>query len=73
MYTPASNVPDAEVEIVCISTGESYVYVDGDDTSTMDPKLAQGAIDMLPVRFYRYPWAVKLPNNQVRIIFPKMT
>lgn len=73
MYTPASNIPDADVEIVCLATGESYVHVDGDDTSAMDPRLAQGAIEALPVRFYRYPWAVKLPNNQVRIIFPKMT
>lgn len=73
MYTPSQNVINPDVEIVCPFTGESYVYIEGDDTSAIEPKLAQGAIDMLPERFYRSPWAIKLPNNQVRIILPKIS
>lgn len=73
MYTPSQNVPDSEVEIVCPFTGESYVYIEGDDMTAIDPRLAQGAVDVLPERFYRSPWAIKLPDNQIRIILPKIT
>ena len=66
MYTPSSNVKDPDQEIVCLMTGESYVYIDGNDKSIMDPKLREGAIDSLPLRFFKSPWVVR-SGNGVRV------
>lgn len=66
MYTPSSNIENPEQEIVCLMTGESYVYVDGNDKSIMDPKLREGAIDQLPLRFFKSPWVVR-SGNGVRV------
>lgn len=67
MYTPSSNIENPEQEIVCLMTGESYVYIEGNDKSIMDPKLREGAIDYLPNRFFKQPWVINKGNGQIRV------
>lgn len=59
MYSPSSNFESPDVEIVCLMTGESYVYIEGNNTSLIDSKYANGAIDALPSRFYKQPFVVR--------------
>lgn len=59
MYSPSSNFENPEQEIVCLMTGESYVYIEGDDVSLIDPKYLNGAIDTLPLRFFKQPFVVR--------------
>lgn len=40
-------------------TGESYVYIEGNDLSLIDPKYLNGAIETLPTRFYKQPFIVR--------------
>jgi hypothetical protein len=63
MYTPSSNIENPEQEIVCLITGESYVYIEGDDLSIIDPKHVNGAIDALPNRFYKQPFIIRTQNG----------
>jgi len=68
MYTPSSNFSEEQdQEIVCLMTGESYVYIEGNDKTIIDSKLTQGAIDSLPSRFYKLPFIRRYPNGQVRV------
>ena len=67
MYTPSHNIENPEQEIVCIMTGESYVHIEGDPESIIDPKLREGAIDMLPNRFFTHPWVIRSHNGQIRV------
>ena len=67
MYTPSNNVENPEQEIICVMTGESYVYIDGNEKSIMDPKLKDGAIDSLPNRFFMHPWVIKTHDGQIRV------
>jgi hypothetical protein len=59
MYIPSSNIETPEQEVVCLMTGESYVYIEGDKTSIIDPKLCEGAVDSLPTRFFKQPFVVR--------------
>ncbi len=45
----------AEQEIVCLWTGESYVYMECDSLSAIDSKYHEGALETLPRRFYQTP------------------
>lgn len=63
MYTPSSNVENPDQEIVCLMTGESYVHMEGNDNSIIDPKLLVGAIDELPLRFFKQPWVIRSGNG----------
>lgn len=68
MYVPAQNFEEEqEQEIICLYTGERYVYVDGNDKSLIDPKLVKDSIDLLPLRFFRAPFVVRTSNGQVRV------
>jgi hypothetical protein len=67
MYTPSHNVENPEVEIVCLMSGESYVHIEGNDRSIIDPKLKDGAIDTLPLRFFKQPFVVNKGNGQIRV------
>lgn len=69
MYTPSCNIETPDVEIVCPTTGESYVYIEGDDLSLIDPKLHNGAVDVLPKRFFTPPWMIKSFNGQMRVFW----
>jgi hypothetical protein len=68
MYIPSSHFEEPEQEIVCLLTGESYVYLEDNGLSIIDPKYLEGAIEQLPERFFQHPWAVNKGNNQVKII-----
>jgi len=68
MYTPSSNFSEEqEQEIVCLMTGESYVHLEGDESSIIDPKLTQSAIDYLPTRFFKTPFIRRYSDGQVRV------
>lgn len=58
MYVPSQNIEDPEQEIVCLFTGESYVYIEGNEKSIIDPKICESAIDQLPPRFFKQPWVI---------------
>jgi hypothetical protein len=66
MYVPAHNIENPEQEIVCLMTGESYVYLDGDNTSLTRPEHVKDAIDALPPRFYKQPFIVR-KGNSIRV------
>jgi hypothetical protein len=59
MYTPSANVESPDVEIVCLFTGESYVYLEGNNKSIINPGHANQAIDQLPNRFFKQPFVVR--------------
>lgn len=68
MYIPAENLKEEhDVEIVCLYTGESYVYLEGNDSSLIDPAYTKNALDYLPARFYKTPFIKRSPNGQVRV------
>jgi len=58
MYVPSKNIESPGQEIVCVFTGESYVYLEGNDKSLTDPKVCEGSIEQLPLRFFRQPWVI---------------
>jgi hypothetical protein len=66
MYVPAHNIENSEQEIVCLITGESYVYLDGDNTSLVQPEQIKDAIDVLPNRFFKQPFIVR-KGNSIRV------
>ena len=72
MYIPSRHFEDPEQEVICILTGESYVHLEGDDLTIIDPKYHDGAIENLPNRFFQHPTAISKGNGQVRIIMPKI-
>ena len=72
MYIQSRHFENPEQEVVCLLTGESYVYLEGNDMSLIDPKYHDGAIESLPERFFQHPTAIGKGNNQVRIIMPKI-
>lgn len=68
MYVPVQNFDvEQDQEIVCLYTGESYVYLEGNENSIIEPKHAQGSCNDLPPRFYKVPFVVRSPNGQVRV------
>ena len=68
MYIPSSNFnEEQEQEVVCLLTGERYVYFEDSEKSIIDPKLLNGAIDVLPERFHYNPFVVHKGNGQVRV------
>lgn len=68
MYIPSKHFENPEQEIICLLTGESYVYLEENDLSLIDPKYQEGAIEELPQRFYQHPLAVNKGNGQIKII-----
>lgn len=68
MYIPSHHFEEPEQEVVCLLTGESYVYLEGNDLTLIDPKYHDGAIERLPERFFQHPLAVNKGGNQVKII-----
>lgn len=58
---------EPEQEIVCLFTGESYVYMEGNTSTIIDPKYHEDAIDTLPNRFFKTPFIRRYPNGQIRV------
>lgn len=68
MYIPADNFEEEqEQEIVCLITGERYVYLEGNNLSIIEPKYLKGAIESLPTRFYKTPFIKRNGNGQIRV------
>ena len=68
MYVPSRHFENPEQEVVCLLTGESYVYLEGNDLSLIDPKYQEGAIQELPKRFFYHPMAVAKGNGQFKVL-----
>jgi hypothetical protein len=67
MYIPSKNIENPDQEIICIWTGESYVYVE--DINTIEDKTKlEGALEILPERFFKRPLAMRSPEGQVKIV-----
>lgn len=58
---------EPEQEVVCLFTGESYVYLEGDSSSVVHPKYHEDSLEMLPSRFYKLPFIKRYPNGQMRV------
>lgn len=68
MYSPTQNFDSPpDQEIVCLMTGESYVYIEGDDLSLIEQKYHNGSIETLPMRFFKQPWVINKGNGQIRV------
>ena len=68
MYIPTKNFDTPqEQEIVCLLTGESYVYLEGDDTTLIESKYLDGATETLPLRFHSTPWVIRNNQGQIRV------
>ena len=68
MYISSNNFEEEqEQEIICLFTGERYVYLEGNDSTLIDPKYVKDSIDVLPPRFYKTPFVIKSTNGQVRV------
>jgi hypothetical protein len=66
MYVPAANLKkEVDQEIVCLFTGESYVFLEGDEKTLTEQH--EGAIDSLPSRFYKLPFIKRSSNGQIRV------
>lgn len=68
MYVPSKHFNEPEQEIVCTLTGESYVYLEGNDLSLIDPKYHDGAIEQLPQRFYQSFMGINQGNGNIKIM-----
>ena len=68
MYIPSRHFENPEQEVTCLITGESYVYLEGNDLALIDPKYHDGAIEELPKRFFYYPMALAKGNGQFKIL-----
>jgi hypothetical protein len=68
MYIPSKHFENPEQEVVCLLTGESYVYLEGDDMSLLDTKYHEGAIQELPKRFFYHPMGINKGNGNFKIL-----
>lgn len=71
MYILSKHFENPEQEIVCPLTGESYVYLEGNDLAMIDQKYHEGALEILPRRFSQ--GAILMPdrNGQGKVIIRK--
>ena len=73
MYVPSANFnPPPEQDIYCPLTGESYVWVEDSEFANLPPHIANGAIEVLPNRFFQHP-RVAREGNQIKIHFTPTT
>jgi hypothetical protein len=66
MYILSNKIENPEQEIFCPWTGESYVYID-DVNNIEDKTILEGALEILPERFFKRPMAIRDNNGQVKI------
>lgn len=68
MYIHAKHfTEEQEQEVVCLFTGERYVYLEGNDLSLIDPKYLEDALDSLPNRFFKLPFIKRHDSGQIRV------
>jgi hypothetical protein len=56
-----------EQDIFCPLTGESYVYMEGNDLSLIDPKYHDGALEVLPKRFFQQAMIVRRGDGSISV------
>jgi len=66
MYVPSAKL-QKDQEIVCMYTGESYVYVDDSEKENLSPEQLSEAIEILPERFHKHPKVLRAPNGEIRV------
>jgi len=72
MYILSKHFENPEQEVTCLLTGESYVYLEGNNMALIDPKYHEGAIQELPKRFFQHPTAISKGNGNFKIMMPKI-
>jgi hypothetical protein len=73
MYVPSINFrTEQPVEVVCKTTGESYVWVDL-EMEELPPELKPGAVEYLPNRFHQHPHTVRKGENTWKVLFVPQT
>ena len=66
MYILSNKIENPEQEVICPWTGESYVYIE--DINTIEDKTKlEGALEILPERFFKRPIAIRGNDGQVKI------
>jgi hypothetical protein len=72
MYIPSSHFENPEQEIVCLLTGESYVYLEGDNMDLIDPKYHEGAVLELPKRFFQHPYGINKGDGKIKVMIGQL-
>lgn len=68
MYIPSHHFEEEqEQEVICVFTGERYVYLEGDDLTLIDPKYHEGALESLPNKFFKVPFMVMHGEGNLRV------
>lgn len=71
MYIMSKHFENPEQEIVCTLTNEAYVYMECDSLSSIDPKYHEGALEVLPRRFFQGAILMADRNGQGKVIVRK--
>lgn len=58
---------EQDQEVVCLITGESYVYLEGHDKTLIHPEYLEDALEALPPRFYKMPFIKRQANGHIRV------
>ncbi len=66
MYIPTSKL-QKDTEIVCLYTGESYVYVDDNELESLPHDVISEGVEILPERFHKHPKVLRGPNGEIRV------
>lgn len=68
MYIPSKNFETPQdQEIFCPLTGESYVYMECDSLSAIDSRYHDGALEVLPQRFYQQAIIMRRPDGNISV------
>jgi hypothetical protein len=68
MYILAQHFEEEQdQEVVCLITGERYVFLEGDDLTLINPKYHEGALQNLPNRFFKTPFIKRYDSGQIRV------
>jgi len=71
MYILSKHFENPTQEIFCPLTGEAYVHMDGDDLSLIDPKYHEGALELLPKRFFQQPMIMRRGDGSISVAMRK--
>ena len=67
MYILSKHFENPEQEVFCPLTGEAYVYMEGDDLSLIDSKYHEGALEVLPQRFFQQAMIMRRVDGNISI------
>jgi hypothetical protein len=68
MYIPSKNFDTPQdQELFCPLTGESYVYMECDSLSAIDEKYHNGALELLPQRFFQQAMIMRNADGNISV------